>query len=368
MTDISKKSTRNKLQPRREPYWQRISKGCYLGYRVSIKEGGGTWIARLRDASGQQHYKALGNFDLFDEAKREGDRWFSHFGKTENRDFISVDDCCKAYIKEKNNRNESKSAKDSEGRFALYIYDSEFGAITLDKLRARHVRDWRDSIKASPATVNRNFSALIAALNFAHREGMVADNSAWVGVSKLKGDSGGNRRDRWLNALERRSLIDACNSDLSAFCEALLLSAARPGEIANCRVSDFSIETATLSVTGKTGSRVLPLSSSMLALCSAQAEKNHLHSSWLFSTSSGSKWTKNNWTRPFRLARESAGLGPEVVLYTLRHTSITEMIMAGVNAFTVAAFAGTSTKMIDEHYGHLCPNRITAEFNSMCIL
>lgn len=32
---------REKLKPRREPYWQRVRKGCFVGFRKSAAKGGG---------------------------------------------------------------------------------------------------------------------------------------------------------------------------------------------------------------------------------------------------------------------------------------------------------------------------------------
>ncbi len=55
------RTAREKLRQRREPYWAKISKGCFLGYRrIAIC---GTWIARYRDHDGKQHYRALGAAD-----------------------------------------------------------------------------------------------------------------------------------------------------------------------------------------------------------------------------------------------------------------------------------------------------------------
>src|ERR1700730_13353778 len=58
---IDPRSARLKLAERREPYWTVISTGCAIGYRRGAK--GGTWIARLRDIEGKQHYEALGAAD-----------------------------------------------------------------------------------------------------------------------------------------------------------------------------------------------------------------------------------------------------------------------------------------------------------------
>jgi hypothetical protein len=52
-TRIDTVASRDKLKPRREPYWHRLRRGCYLGYRKMTTDGDGVWIARARDeASG----------------------------------------------------------------------------------------------------------------------------------------------------------------------------------------------------------------------------------------------------------------------------------------------------------------------------
>lgn len=366
MPDLSRKSIRAQLAPRREPYWHRISKGCALGYRVSAREGRGTWIARYTE-DGRKTYNALGDFQLFDDAHREAVRWFDHFRKTSRREFATVEDCCRAYVKEKRRLKATKNAEDAEYRYTRLVYESEFGAIPLDRLRSRHVKEFRDSISGGPATVNRNLTAIIAALNFAHKDGLIADDSAWIGVGKLKVDTEGGRRDRWLTLQERRNLLEVAPHDFRKFLEALFLSACRPSEIASCTVASFNESAKTLRVTGKTGARTLPLPPALLALCSTQA-KDKLPSAWLFSTPNGDQWNKNYWTRPFRETREAAGMGSDVVLYTIRHTAISAMVAAGVNVFTIAQFAGTSTAMIDKHYGHLCPSGVALELSGINLL
>ncbi len=64
-TRIDTVASRDKLKPRREPYWHRLRRGCYLGYRRMTSDGAGVWIARARDeASGptKQIYESLDDF------------------------------------------------------------------------------------------------------------------------------------------------------------------------------------------------------------------------------------------------------------------------------------------------------------------
>ena len=66
MADLSRKRSRDRLAPRREPYWQRLDAGAYLGFRPGTE----TWLARLRGLDRKQQHHALGEALEFDEAKR----------------------------------------------------------------------------------------------------------------------------------------------------------------------------------------------------------------------------------------------------------------------------------------------------------
>ncbi|MDG5751966.1 hypothetical protein P8R33_12685 [Qipengyuania sp. XHP0211] len=55
--DLSRVGDRERLKPRRDPYWQRLSTGSFLGFRRSKPHGDGTWIARALD--GEKHKYAF---------------------------------------------------------------------------------------------------------------------------------------------------------------------------------------------------------------------------------------------------------------------------------------------------------------------
>lgn len=65
---LDSKTKREKLPPRREPYWHVFRKGAALGYR-KLENGNGTWVARWRDDEKKQRYKALGEFPEYDIAE-----------------------------------------------------------------------------------------------------------------------------------------------------------------------------------------------------------------------------------------------------------------------------------------------------------
>jgi len=61
--DLSRVGKRGELKARREPYWQRLRAGCFLGFRPSKAGGAGTWIVRVLDPdTGKYQLKSLGDF------------------------------------------------------------------------------------------------------------------------------------------------------------------------------------------------------------------------------------------------------------------------------------------------------------------
>ncbi len=69
---------RAKLKARREPYWHRLNKGFYFGFRKMTPTSQGQWIIRSMDGNaGKETYKTLGEFadvapaDRFDAASKE---------------------------------------------------------------------------------------------------------------------------------------------------------------------------------------------------------------------------------------------------------------------------------------------------------
>jgi integrase len=91
-----------------------------------------------------------------------------------------------------------------------------------------------------------------------------------------------------------------------------------------------------------------------------ECAKGKTSRAWLISRADGSQWKKEAWRDEIKEAAKKAKLPGATVAYTLRHSLITELVkgdaersMPPLDIFTVAKLAGTSVKMIEEHYGHL---------------
>ena len=76
---------------------------------------------------------------------------------------------------------------------------------------------------------------------------------------------------------------------------------------------------------------------------------------WVFFYPDHPEQRAESFKRSFERARAAAGI-PHFRSYDLRHYFISKAIMSGVDIFTIAKWAGhSSTKMIDQVYGHLTP-------------
>jgi integrase len=374
---IDSKAKRAKLEPRREPYFERIKVGLYVGYR-QLESGEGRWIARRR-IDGKQLYHGLGTLESYDQAVRLAGAWSDTLDAGVQHDRTTVSQACEQYVEHLRSHRGKRSADDAKGRFERLIYKATIGGIDLAKLRTPDLNRWfhgqvktfsdeaededdADALRRSKDSANRNLASLKAALNQAYKNRLVASDAAWKTVDKFK--DVGRRRPLFLDQTQRVRLLESCDLGLRRFVTALLLTGARPGELANLSVKHFDSKQGTLALHGKTGFRVVTLFSSTITFFEAQT-KDKIANALIFADEWGHRWTKDSWKKPFKAAVRGAGLPPEVVMYSIRHAAISEMIAAGMNSSVVAKLAGTSTQMIDKHYGHLNHDQVRAKFDSV---
>lgn len=134
-----------------------------------------------------------------------------------------------------------------------------------------------------------------------------------------------------------------------------MLTGARPGELVSASRSQFDCRTYTLTLIGKTGTRTVPLAPGALRLFE-RLSKGKLPKALLLPRDDGNRWLcggKRGWAHLFKEAVRAAKLPEATVLYTLRHSWITEALRSGMSTLDVARLTGTSLQMIEKHYGHL---------------
>ena len=369
--DLSKVKARDDLKSQREPHWQRLRAGCFLGYRPSKRGSTGTWIARAYDEdAGKYRLKALGDFgslpgnERFTAAKREAEKLAElvEAGGEVRAKIETVKDACEEY---------AKGRPEAAHRFRRYVDADSIAKVKLDKLRRRHVREWRERLEAQPAlvsrrksgepihrdraasTVNRDMAVLRAALAKVLSPGAPNSEAAWQEALKATPNADG-RRNLYLDRSERRKLLEAIDAEAAPFVRALCLLPLRPGALAALTAGDFDKRTSELTIgKDKTGKpRRIQLPQEAAKMLSDQA-KNKLPGAALLMRSNGKPWNKDNWKQPIAAAVAAAGLPGNATAYTLRHSTITDLVSAGLPLLTIAQISGTSAEMIERHYGHL---------------
>ena len=367
--DLSKVANRDKLKPAREPYWQRVAVGQFLGFRPSAVGAGGTWIARQYDADAcRQRQHALGDFghlapnERHPAALKEARAWFDHLSLGGTPKVQTVAQVCRAY---------AASRPDAEARFKRQVYGHRIARIALHKLTEPQVAAWRAHLEALPAritrhkgagqvtrprsraSINRDMADFRAALNAALDRREVANDLAWRKALRPF-EGAGKRRNLYLDRDQRRVLLAALPDDLRAFAHALCLLPLRPGALSALTVGDFDARRSELVIErDKAGEgRHILLPAETAAMLKAQA-RSKLPTAPLFTQADGRPWSKDYWKRTFKAAVHAAGLPADATAYTLRHSTITDLVSGGLDLLTIAQISGTSVLMIERHYGHL---------------
>lgn len=351
------------LEPRRDPYWgPPIAKGRHVGYR-KLDATRGSWIARFRAEDGKFRFQALGMATptfQFDQAKEAAIEWFStqDSGVTE-RDY-TVEQACKAYVAAKLADPEGASAaSDAENRFKKTVYGTSFGSTPLEKITTVKIKKWRDELPVSNASKNREMTPLRAALNLAIENKKVGAAKAieWGNVKNLSHVT--KSRDVYLDLTQRRKLLELCGDPGDAFYDFVLahmLTGARPGEISKMKAKQFDSRTKVSTFIGKTRAKVpprtVPLHDDAIKLFTRR-QKGCKPDGLLFTREDGSPWLHDNWNETFKALALAARLPKETVLYSLRHSWITQSLLDGMSTLEVARLTGTSLQMIQDHYGHL---------------
>ena len=366
--DLGTVRNRDKLDWKREPYWQKLAQGQSLGFRPSKVGKGGTWIARYYDPdTRKKQTRALGDFghlppnEQFTAASKGAREWFAHLSGGGEADSLTVGQACERY---------ALGRSEPQKRFVRHIYSDPIANIKLEKLAARHVSEWRKRLEAKPAvlakpkkgnvptrkrstaSVNRDMVPLRAALNRARDDGYNLTDAAWrVAIKPAKATA---RRSLYLDRDQRVALLEALPADAAALCRGLCSLPLRPGALAALRVRDFNPRNGELILSYDKGvaGRRLMLPEDTSAFFKAQGH-GKLPAAYLFTRADGKPWNKDGWKTPIKKAAKAANLPTDTVAYTLRHSTITDLVTGGLDLLTVGKLAGTSVVMIERHYGHL---------------
>lgn len=367
--EIHKKTVRDKLDVRNEPHWgAKLGTGLFLGFRRAVD--GGTWVARQRDHEGRQHYEKLGNAltVTYDEAATAARAFGKRIDGGVTDEVDTVEAACVAYVANRLREKGESNANDIAGRLKKHVYATaadgktlpgeRLGKIKLGRLRQDDIEAWRAGLAMKDISKNRVMASLRAALNYAVRRRWVGAERAieWANVKDFVVKT---RRQVYLEPAERKALLAVMPDHARPFIRALCLLPLRPGAMAALVAGDLDKRHRMLTVghdkkdDKNHGGRIISLSGAAFDLLAAYS-KDKLPGAAIFTNANGIAWNKDSWKELFTPeARAAANVNPKTVAYSLRHSTITDMLAGGVDSLTVARIAGTSIQKIEEHYGHL---------------
>ena len=235
------------------------------------------------------------------------------------------------------------------------------GTMAASELKVHHVTDWLRGQSTWNATTCSDAAASVKRIfKWAVDEGRIETNP----IGRLRVERG-SPRDHVVSADEYRAMIAGvwkqkyARRSVASFRPiliALRLSGCRPSEISTLQIEDCGDGTWTIrkhkNRKKKRRPRVVYLSPCLQTLTRIAARGRE--SGPLFLADKDRGWKYSDMRLRFQRLRNKAKLSPKCVLYSFRHTWITEALVADVSAAAVAEMTGTSIEMIDRHYGHLC--------------
>jgi integrase len=375
-------TSRQRLTPRRKPYYTLVSPNISLGYRrtksgagswsVRSTQGGADWIKRLAladDLEPGDGRAVLSYWEAIDVARKLARRQPGDDASDDSRP-VTLDEAL------------SDHGADLKGRGGD-PYNSErarahlpAGLLTkpVALLGARELSAWRETLKAklSPASVNRTISAVRAACELVrvkdpHR---ILNRHAWeVGLKPLA------------DAVEVNNVILEEHQRLAFRAEALrhdrklgLLvwvadeTGSRPSQIVRLTCADLDLANPVAprlrmpkSAKGGTSKRAerrlerveVPITRE-LALELRREAAGRAGDAPLLTRTSGQAWgfrRNDHYRQDIREIVSAIGLDPDVVtLYSLRHSYIVHSLKLNVPIRIVAALVDSSVAMIEKHY------------------
>ena len=213
-------SSRERLSPRREPYWHRIAQGRHLGFRKMTSGKHGTWIARaLEEKSGKTVQQRLGELaDLadhlrFDAAQKSAMEWFRHLDRGGDSSSKTVSDACRRYVDHLRLTKSEKAADDAMARFHRHVFcHQKLSETDLAKLTPSQLQAWRQALHDTPLRSPRKKpSAKANALA----------KSEISSPTAVRGNAAASKAGPALTSAPKRRSDSSINRDMNSFRAAL---------------------------------------------------------------------------------------------------------------------------------------------------
>jgi len=311
---------------------------------------------RERSTGTRDHRKAAAIFAEWLDTRARPLEWTGPNRASETR----IADVLKVYA----DQNIDRVAAKATVLFSIDALLRWWGDRTCDFIKRETCRAYvRDRVAEGrqESTAARELTVLRAALGHAHADGKLLERPFVEVPARPPG------RDRWLTRSEVARLLWESRRDpqarghLPLFILLALATGARSGALFDLRWHqiDFARNRINFNLPGRQQTakhRPIIALPRRLRWFLLQAQARASSTYVLAYNGKQIKSVKKS----FRRARERAGLGPDVVPYTLRHTAGTWLAQAGVDLWTIAGWLGHSQQKTTELYAHHSPDFLLA--------
>ena len=323
---------------------------------VVYKEG--KWWCRLYENGREKWYRAENKSQaktLYGRIKaeiREGKFFPEKYSAPKT---ITLRTAINAHLEGSTNRN--LPAEKIYGRF----WKSLWGNRLINEIHADECRSLQAKLKAQgrwkPATINRHFAYLRHVLMIAVKEGRLNHNP----VSWVKFFPEANRLEFFTDAelLRLHGLIDRNNWKVVALA---LETGLRRSEQFQLKWDNISFDTKTLTIPLPKGGRTRHVPLSLDALAILRSLNSFLVSPWVFPGLRNYLIPMDSRAflrRVFEPSLRKAGITNKS-WHTLRHTTASRLVMAGVPLVTVKEILGHRDIQTTLRYAHLAPSHLQA--------
>lgn len=331
----------------RKPYYRKSRKGWY----IQVADGDGKYKERFLAKEQDEAFTMWHQMQAMSK-------------RLDQPDQMLVSDVISLFCDDLDNRQKlgqiaAATVQHTKDRLSFFITDGN-GTQSVSEFRPYHVTDWLATKDTWNATTRYHAAAAIkAAFRWATLQGRIQSNPVRsLSVGKGEGRDFVIKIDTYQKLLDGASDPKFRRKHVLAFrliLMALRLSGCRPSEIANLRIEHIHGDRWLLPH-HKTRRKTKRPRVVYPCACLETLVRIVTHgrsSGPVFMASPTESWTYSKMRRRFERLKKRVKVDPKCVLYSFRHSSMTDSIMAGVDVATVAELHGTSIRMIEAHYGHL---------------
>jgi integrase len=396
---LDSRAARERLEPRKKPYFRVIEAGRHVGYYKGSR--GGSWLARTGEA-GRYHEKKLGSADdvrdangidvlSFSQAQAAARDWFDQLAREQDAlgdaTTKTVRSAVESYIKARDAKEaarQGRAVKSSAAhKLKLHVLaNDELADMELQKLTAAALRKWRAELPGTAASRQRitndfkaalNEAAPSAAVRVAIKEGLASPKND---AHEPHDDDAAGIENKILTDDETRRLLKAVrdrgDDDLYRLCLVLASTGARFAQVRRLKVRDVQVQRGRImmpaSHKGRVGSQArpavpVPVGSDVLdalaPVIKGRKAGDPLLERWRHVQSGSAQWVRDRrglWlaaaelARPLRASVTAAELPASASAYSFRHSSIVRALREGLPVRLVAQLHDTSIQMIERNY------------------